>query len=332
MKTRHRPKRLSKTQLRTYQLILRKLGMANIGKRAYLLTLFIASYFFIPVLAANPFQAQTELSLRYDIADNRDGRWQYRLRFRPQLQFNEQLSLNAFIVTGDSYSSNYNTLDNDSSHNFNFRHLFLRVDDRFGKTEFGVIPPYKGRVSSTGLSQDGWVVGLRRTFISNEGNILEFVAGELSQIDDPKPFKGINNLNYLEMEYSAFIGDRFSYEIAGERVLSKNYLRGELRYDITQQMTLANELVVSNGDDAYKYVLKIEGDTEHPLLDDYALYYTYAGNNFGQRAELTEDFIEYGHGVTLELENAITDRVTTFWKSEKTENNWRISLGIEYEI
>ena len=32
---------------------------------------------------------------------------------------------------------------------------------QMGKTELGIIPTYKGRVSSTGLSKDGWITGIR---------------------------------------------------------------------------------------------------------------------------------------------------------------------------
>lgn len=68
-------------------------------------------------------------------------------------------SIHLFVATGDDFTSLNNTFGD--SNDLNVRRLFYRIENKRGKIEIGSIPPFKGRVSSTGLSGDGWIKGVR---------------------------------------------------------------------------------------------------------------------------------------------------------------------------
>lgn len=84
-----------------------------------------------------------------------------------------------FAAKGNDFSSSHNTLDDGQADLFYIRRLYLRHQNANGKTEIGILPTYKGRVSSTGLSKDGRIAGLRHVANLRYGK-FEVVLGELA--------------------------------------------------------------------------------------------------------------------------------------------------------
>jgi hypothetical protein len=64
----------------------------------------------------------------------------------------------------------------------------------------------------------------------------------------------------------------------------------------------------------------------------YYAYYSYVSDNFGARAELTEDFITTGHGLSIESDIALSYRKNwkAFARLDLFDQNSRFILGIGY--
>lgn len=297
---------------------------------------FLGVTLFSVVSMAAEFSGKLDTSFRFDDRSGRQERYQYRVRVYPQITFDDQKnwSLNAFAVTGDEFSSSHNTFDDGDSDLFYVRRLYLRHDQANGKTEIGIIPTYKGRISSTGLSKDGWIAGLRQVVDTNKGK-LEIVLGDLQDTRASKAFETPDDLSYVELEFSSHVGERMSFEVSVDRILRTNFVRGEVRYQQSKNLTYAFELIDRVDINEYKVVLSAE--TEFVLgsrVVEFFGYYSYVGEEFGPRAELTEDFLAAGHGIALELESTFSDDLPLEWfaKFEGFEGNSRIQLGIKYGL
>lgn len=301
------------------------------------LTLLCLILAFTAPCEAGEIRAKLDTSVRLDAQSGKDSRWQYRIRFYPQFKLNNNLSFNAFVNTGDSFASSYNTLDDSSADYFYLRRLYLRHQQGQGKTELGVIPTYKGPVSSTGLSKDGWITGARQVFAVNPHSQLEFVIGELDHLDKPSAFQSVHKLNYFEMEYSSALSQRTSFEFSVERMLEANFMRAELRHNLTSEQQYALELIHRLDTDNVKVVLSIEHSLT--LFNHQAwlfAYYSYVDGRFGPRAELTEDFLDTGHAVSTELKGAVgfASALQWFAKLEHYQRSQtsRFQVGLQYKF
>lgn len=242
--------------------------------------------------------------------------------------------MNGFAVSGDEFSSSYNTIDDGESGYFHLRRLYVRHVQSFGKTEFGYIPTFKGRVSSTGLSKDGWIAGIRQVVQSDAGE-FEVVLGEMTNTEKRDPIRSVKNLDYIELEFSSAISNQFSYEASLERMLGDNFFRGEVRYHHSDDTVFALEAIDRLSEHQGKVILSVETITSlfgEPI--ELFGYYSYVGTGFGQRAELTEDFLSTGHGLALELEGAFPGNQFFDWfaKFEGYEGSTRFQLGIKGKL
>jgi hypothetical protein len=287
-----------------------------------------------PTWAAE-FSAKLDTSLRFDHRSGRDERYQYRVRFYPSLTLdaNKTWSLNAFAATGDDFSSSHNTLDDGQADLFYIRRLYLRHQNTNGKTEIGILPTYKGRVSSTGLSKDGWIAGVRHVANSSYGK-FEVVLGELADTRASHALNAPEDLNYVELEYSGNVNQQTSIELSLERLLGSNFVSGEVRYQTTSDVTYAAEIIDKVDTNDFKFVASAETtfDLYQHELKVFA-YYSYVSDEFGERAELTEDFLATGHGVAIEVESSLKFApLDWFAKFEAFEGNSRVQLGIKYSF
>ncbi|MDO6692289.1 hypothetical protein Q4574_03280 [Aliiglaciecola sp. 3_MG-2023] len=283
---------------------------------------------------ASQLGAKVESEIRFDDRSQKPQRYQYRVRVYPHVMLDEDQywSVNAFAVTGEEFSSSHNTLDDGTGDHFYLRRLYLRYEKGQNKTEFGVIPTYKGRVSSTGLSKDGFIAGIRQVVGMQNGR-FEVVVGDLDTTQAEEAFADINELNYAEVEYSSSFDGPLNYEISADRVLQQNFVRGELRYEGNKQTTYAFELINRLDTSAKKIVLSVE--TEFNLFNQTAevfSYYAYVNDEFGQRTALIEDFLATGHGVAFELKSRFNDEwpIEWFTKFEAYESNTRVQFGLKY--
>lgn len=282
------------------------------------------------------FDTRLDVSTRADYRSGESARYQYRLRFYPQLVFSDtNWSLNGFAVTGDEFASSYNTFGADEDHRFYLRRIYLRHETQNGKTEFGSIPPYKGRVSSTGLSKDGWITGIRQVYNRSPGTKIEWVIGQLTYLDQPNAFSHLEEINYLEFELSSQFNALWGYEFGMERMVERNFARGELRHQLADDQYVVLELVNRLDNHNSKVVLSLEGPGDIWGGDvEYFWYYSYTSRGFGARAELTEDFVDYGHAMTLELDGAFlkSDVIDWFTKLELNEGQQRFQLGLKAKL
>ena len=89
-----------------------------------------------------------------------------------------------------------------------------------------------------------------------------------------------------------------------ERLLDSNYVTAELRYQTSSDVTYAAELIDKVDTNDFKFVAsaKTTFKAYQQKLEVFA-YYSYVSDEFGDRAELIEDFLATGHGVAIEVES-----------------------------
>jgi hypothetical protein len=306
----------------------------------------IAPWLFVccSLLFVNPtysveLQAKLNTQLRFDDRSGRFERYQYRVRFYPSIIFDEEKMwrLNFFAATGDDFSSSHNTLDDNNADLFYLRRAYLRRENDNGKTEIGILPTYKGRVSSTGLSKDGWIAGLRHVANFSHGK-LEVVLGELEDTRASRALNAPDDLNYVELEYSGNISPQTSFEFSFERLLDSNFVTGEVRYQTDSEVAYASELIDKVGTNDFKFVASAEKAFQMYSQEwEVFAYYSYVSDDFGARSELTEDFLATGHGVAIELESSLNFASLStpfdwFAKFEAFESNTRIQIGVKYSL
>ena len=282
--------------------------------------------------AAAEFRHEGDVSLRYDDRSDRPSREQYRVRWSPEFDFGNQWSVHAYVATGAAFPSAYNTFGEGGD--LNVRRLFGRWTDGDHKLEFGVIPPFKGRVSSTGLSDEGWIRGVRGVFALG-GDRLEFVVGDLNDLRASNAFSSPFELNYYEVEYSGEFNDRISYELGGERMLGENYLRTELRLTNRSDLAWSAEFVYGFKSNSTKSTLGVLAPFSfgHGELEWFT-YYSYVPLEFGARAILTEDFLGFDHalGALFEYRHSGLERVKWFAEFEAGDARNRVKLGLEVDF
>ena len=289
-----------------------------------------------PYLQAGNITAKAVTEFRYDDPSSKAGREQYRLRFYPRVSLgaSSQWSVHAFAATGSGFAASHNTLNDGRADRFYLRRLYLRHQRAGGKTEIGVIPTFKGRVSSTGLSKNGWISGVRQVFTGNSGR-LELVAGDLNDLQANRIFDRSKALNFFELEYSSNFINRYSYELSAERLLGSNFLRAELRYRASHQTIYSLEIIHRLKESAPKIVIAADGHFRlRGSRIDYYGYYNYVDRGFGPRAELTEGFLGDGHGVSLKLGSQLSRQYSLGWFSrfDLLEGNSRFRLGIKHQL
>ncbi|WP_250207328.1 hypothetical protein [Alteromonas oceanisediminis] len=280
------------------------------------------------------FSQKLDVQTRVDERSGREVRYQYRVRHYSQWAFDKQWSLNGFIVTGDDFASSHNTFDSAINDKVYIRRVYARHQGSYGKTEVGFIPTYKGRVSSTGLSKDGWIAGVRHVRELGFDNQLEVVVGQLNNFDPAHALDAPDDIDYIEIEYSARMSQRNSYEISLERMTEANFVRTEVRHRLRSDLTLFAELVQRLDEYKVKTVLGVDGT--FTLLGtelEYFSYYSYVGEGFGARAELTEDFLGFGHGFSAELSADIQDtQFGWFIRYDGVDDQSRVLAGLSWSL
>lgn len=282
------------------------------------------------------FSQKLDIQVRYDNRSNRPSREQYRLRYYPSLRLSDTWTINSFAVTGDDFSSSHNTFDSNNTDYLYARRLYARHKGNYGKTEVGIIPTYKGRVSSTGLSKDGWITGIRHVRTLKNNSALEVVIGQLGNPQANQAFNIGSEDEYIEIEYSARMGQRHSYEASIERIVSGSFLRGEYRYRLNDEDTAFVELVQRVDNTAEKLIIGASGEFtalnhifSYPI--EYFVYYSYIDDDFGTRAELIEDFLGTGHGGSFEFSGVVSKKHDVEWfiRTDVVDSVSRLLAGIK---
>jgi len=134
------------------------------------------------------------------------------------LSFNENWSAHGFLVTGDDFGSSHNTIDDGSADYFYMRRFYVRHENANGKTELGIIPTYKGAVSSSGLSKDGWIKRVRHVVRNKNQGAFEVELGQLDNLSPNSAIKLVDDLNYIELEYTSALSEQWSCELSLERM------------------------------------------------------------------------------------------------------------------
>lgn len=281
------------------------------------------------------FNDKLDLQVRSDARSDRDHRTQYRIRYYPQLAMGESWSLNSFIVTGSDFSSSHNTLFDGSSQQFHVRRFYVRHTSSGGKTEIGIIPTYKGRVSSTGLSKDGWIEGIRHVVNLNSHHAVELVAGQLDNQDPSDALQLPAKLDYAELEYSGRFSDKAGFEISLERMTGGNFVRSEYRYAWHPQHEVFIEWIQRLDQSRNKAIIGVAGEgaiKNYPL--SYFVYASRVDEGLGFRAELTEDFLGYGHGFSGEIGGSALFAGDAEWfiRLDVVDNVERVLTGLKMKL
>lgn len=280
------------------------------------------------------FSHRLDAQARLDDRSNRDLRAQYRFRYYPTIHFGNDntWSLNSFVVTGDRFSSSHNVIDSGETNHLYVRRLFARYENQDGKVELGVIPTYKGRVSSSGLSSFGWIKGVRGVRQLASDTAIELVIGQLDGINAKNALELPRDIDYAELEYSTGIGEDQSFEVSLEYMTNNSYLRGEYRWRVAERQTLFLEDIRQKDQSSTKLVAGMSGEffvEQYPI--EYFAHYSYVSERFGLRAELTEDFLGNGHGVSAEFSGSLYSRYSVEWfvRFDSADGVSRLLTGVK---
>lgn len=295
--------------------------------------LLMPAYLLLPAIADDaPYYHTVDAEVRMEGRSDKEEKWQYRLRYYPTITLtdDDSLSVNGLITTGSGFNSTHNSLDG-SAEPIYLRRLFLRKSYGKGKTEIGVLPTYKGSISLSGLSKDGWIKGIRQVVQQDEDSAFELVVGNLENLDAAHALDFPDELNYFELEYSTALDDGQSMEASIERMLSGNFIRLEYKYDLGEEHAGTIEWVQRIDDSQTKMVAGFTGelDTRVGLLG-YATYYSYTSEGFGPRGTLTEEFIDTGHGYSLDFFGTLSGVPNTSWflGYDTVDGTHRVQIGI----
>ena len=141
---------------------------------------------------------------------------------------------------------------------------------------------------------------------------------------------------YFEIEYSAKMGQRHSYEASFEKMLGGTFARGEYRFRVNEEDTAFVELVQRIDENAAKVVVGTSGEfaasafnTSYPI--EYFAYYSYINSDFGERAELIEDFLGTGHGGSLEFSGVLSEKHDVEWfvRADVVDSVSRLLAGVK---
>ena len=208
--------------------------------------------------------------------------------------------LKGLMGTGESYTSQWNTLYNFIDHQvenqfLNMRQIFLAWIYHDWRWEIGVIPPVKGKVSNTSLDKDGWIRGTRIVAPLPKGE-LELVTGAVDHLEASNAFQLWESWNYHELEWTQGWFENWRSEAGYVSLNSQNYVRAEARwiYQTISKMTveLANEVLHNISTSSWAF------DVSASLkISDWKLIgeYSHVPETFGLLGELSNDFFTLGH-------------------------------------
>jgi len=298
--------------------------------------LLIAVLLYSKPLFAIDFENSVEAQIRTDHRSNKQQREQYRLRLYSELfAKNDKWSLNFFGSTGEDFASSHNSLETYNETEFHLRRAYVRYRTSSFRTELGVIPTYKGHVSSSGLSKDGFIKGLRNVFTLKTGTELEIVMGSINETKASLALGLPNQLDYVEFEFSRRKANGNNFELSLERMTKNNFIRTEFSGTFNNNQFLFFEVVNKLGTESIKFVVGTEFDISlFQRTVSSQFIYSYVSSGFGQRAELTEDFISTGHGLSIEAEvqafSGTGFDVFTRFDVYKKHTRWMMGLKYKY--
>lgn len=283
------------------------------------------------------FDSDTEIQVRLDDRSSKDARLQYRIRnsFSYKFTDDDNWYFKTYITTGDSFEGTQNTLTPISEHEFNIRRAFFEHKNQYSLFQIGTIPTFKGRVSSSGLSKDGFIQGVRAVYNSNEYAQIEFVFGSIKELNASNAIEFPASLDYLEFEVSMEFSPLSSMEFSIERMTGLNFVRSEYRRQLDSGEEISIELVNTLGQRDSKFVVGLSGGLQLLNRDaDYFAYYSFVSNNIGDRASLTEDFIDTGHGISFELETRLEQNpsVKAFFRVDLYNDESRGIIGFKAKL
>lgn len=305
---------------------------------------FIRHLYFVfvtAVLATETFAVEivhkVEAQTRLDERSGKPARYQYRVRAASSFQWdnNSDWSFNTYLATGDEFANAHNTFGADENQTFYLRRAFVQYDTGSHFIQAGVIPTFKGRVSSTGLSKDGFIKGVRGVYVLRQNALIELVLGSIEDLRSARALDAPSSIDYVELELSFDLNDVSSMEVGLEHMTDLDFLRLEYRYQVKPDVFLNFELVNNIGSADSKLLMGVEGEYSfNGFVFDLFAYYNYVGESLERRADLTEDFIDTGHSASVEIELPISlgSKGKVFFRTDVYQDNSRFITGLKFKF
>jgi len=269
-------------------------------------------------------QYQVGLSFLISLAQGKDG---------GEFQFG------GLIGTGNGYTSPWNTVanfnnDESGNHQINVRQIYAQWEYERWRTQLGVIPPVKGKVSETSLDKDGWIRGGRLIMPVRRQGQFELVVGTLDSLDDPNAFQPWAKANYYEVEWTHDWSKGWRTELGGVRLDKDRILRGELRYTATifgARTELAGEVLRNVQSRVWAHDWSIAQRLGSvTLMNEYA----YVPKELGLLGALSNDFFTFGHLWVLGVKGPLSTEGGLYWFGRNYLGEVRINfkLGVGYSV
>ncbi|MFT6821463.1 MAG: hypothetical protein ACJATT_005293 [Myxococcota bacterium] len=257
------------------------------------------------------------LTLRFDTRyDNIDGgRSRHRLQnsalVAAQVDLALGIDLAVMAVTGDRFQSRWSTwrdLNGDEPERMSLSLRQLYLERTFGdfRVQIGSLSPVKGRVSTSGLEDLGWIDGGRVVYGKPEAVQIEAVLGSLTDPDEPDVFIRRRQLDYAEIEVSVALPHNVEAEVAGHLLQDGRYVKAEVGWVFTsaddRSFSVRAEGGIELRQGAFLGIIGarsdmgvlLTGNTDYADRLDLRLTLRHVDADYGLFGALSEDFYQFG--------------------------------------
>ena len=286
-----------------------------------------------------------DIQLEHGSGDLLKNRLQYHVAARYGLVILESgptgtLGIHGLAGTGGSYTSQWNTAydlidQSPGTQQFHMRQIYLQNDLHGWRSQIGVIPPVKGKVSNTSLDRDGWIRGARIVAPIHDTGQFEVVFGAIDHLDDPNAFQAWEEWNYAEVEWTQHWTETLRIETSYVLLEEQSVLRGEVRgkWDTKLDVPMELSAEISNNltESVWAYDLSARTTIRSVTM---VLEVSHIPQNFGLLGELYNDFFTLGHLGMVALKGPIGSQNTLNWfvKGYAGESEIRGNAGLGYRF
>ncbi len=296
--------------------------------------------------AATPLSAASaKFDLRYDRIEGRaKERLQGAVRLGVRLDLAGVADVALDASTGETYASRWSTLHDFTGGDAGSFPIFVRrlyLERRLGpaRLQLGAIPPIKNIASSTGIDPDGWIDGARFDLEIGD-SVVELVAGSLSDLETPNVFSRDHALDYFELELTQRLSRILLVEASGEWLGAGRFLRGEARFDLAPLVGRGLHASAEGVYDPRRHT-GLAGATVggEPLADlgeawrralSLRVFYAYIDEDVGLRGAIADDFVQFGHALSLFGDGRITRDGAMGWFARYVVSETpRVTVGLK---
>tara|TARA_B100000749_G_scaffold280875_1_gene279555 strand:- start:4949 stop:6079 length:1131 start_codon:yes stop_codon:yes gene_type:complete len=299
------------------------------------------------------FEALSSIDTRWRYQTNASdetthNRVQYRWRTRTKVNLDREgcLQLGARISTGNEFDSAWenSSIDNDGSDahlDIDVRSFYLKLDclSENQKLELGFLDSKSE--GELGLHGDGWIDGLRYTYVFDGENTIKLTlaAGQVDDFENVGFYeRDLSGANYYQMTVVGGIGDDIEYLAEAVEYEDTTIFRGGLEWAVSEHIklidTIAYEKVYADDKDLADLV------TVRKQVQQFKLGLGYSevedlGDEEGINLYPRETFFGRGENYFAIVEFPVKEQGKVRFRarnSSSDDEGYRVELGISWKL